>query len=82
MLSVERIQSQIDGLLGGGEIGAFYNKMIENQLPDFISTNEFGELFSSFVFGRINGVLQSSDMFDRFFSIMHFGENVEGFNNV
>lgn len=76
-LSVESIQSKIEGLFDDDTLGKLYNKMLENLLPGAVKTTDFSQYVSSLVIPHANIVLRSIRLDDLIFGKGVFNVVVE-----
>lgn len=65
-LSMERVSSNIEGILGGGGAGDFYNQLIEALIPDMLEMNrlEISEFLRDTVMEPVNKILNEMKLSD------------------
>lgn len=65
-VSLRKIESHIDGIFGGGGVSDFYNRVLEEFIPEFINQYniEIGHIISDIVTPPINAVLNEMTLSD------------------
>lgn len=65
-LSLRQLESHIDGVFGGGSVSDFYNRIIEEFIPEFVNQHhiEIGQILSDVISPPINAIVNEMTLSD------------------